>query len=347
VDLEYKRLGKAFLSSIINGARIVVKEETEFDNSYGTIYGHDVVFFLSEEVLGTMSFEDQKLFCDIICSDLNVCRGDIGNEYFRKVIFELTDENDDLFQSSAPYSNKPILTPDNLSIWRPGYIRLFISHRDKHKAEVKHLAEALGAYDISAFVAHDTIQPMTIWQHEILVGLKTMEIMLAFVTDDFSDSVWTNQEIGFALGKDIPVIPLKLESADPPGFISSTQALKGDLKDTASLASDIFRLISQKLRYKEHFKKIIINRFISSSDYKEAEVRFKEMKSEIDTLSDENLLSIVQGFKQNSQLHKCYHLTDYSRLKEFLENRTNKRFLIKGNDIIILNQPKSSEEVSF
>ena len=107
-----------------------------------------------------------------------------------------------------------MVAPDTLSDWAgtDGVIRLFISHRDAYKAAAKELAMSLEEYGISAFVAHDTIQPMTTWQHEILKGLQLMEFMLAFITDDFFESPWTNQEIGYALGNSIPIISLKLEN---------------------------------------------------------------------------------------------------------------------------------------
>jgi hypothetical protein len=61
------------------------------------------------------------------------------------------------------------------------------------------------------------------WQQEIEKGLETMEVMLAFITDDFHDSVWTNQEVGYALGKGVPIIPVKFGRNDPDGFIGSKQ----------------------------------------------------------------------------------------------------------------------------
>lgn len=136
-------------------------------------------------------------------------------------------EDERSVSAPAALNQSMYVDPDKLSIWKRNCLKLFISHRDTHKAEARRLADALEAYGISAFVAHDTIEPMTTWQHEIEKGLQTMEVMLAFVTDDFEKSVWTNQEVGYALGKGAPIIPVKFEHKDPPGFIGSKQALKG------------------------------------------------------------------------------------------------------------------------
>ncbi len=70
-----------------------------------------------------------------------------------------------------------------------------------------------------------------------------MEIMLAFVTDDLHESIWTNQEIGFALGRNIPIVSLKVENKDPDGFIGKQQALKCDYENVEAAAPKIYLLI--------------------------------------------------------------------------------------------------------
>jgi TIR domain len=239
LNLGYEGANFALLREILTSVRIAVKEETSYDNWNGGTYGHDVILFLPPEMMAKIAFPKQKEFCDQIARDLNMCAEAIDNESIRAVVIELFDESDPLFQGATSLIDQPQTNPDTLSIWRPGYIRLFISHRDAKKAEAKQLADALETYGVSAFVAHDTIEPMSTWQREIEKGLETMEIMLAFITDDFHESSWTNQEIGYALGKDIPVIPVKLEGRDPDGFIGATQAVKGRLEQPGACVKKI------------------------------------------------------------------------------------------------------------
>jgi TIR domain len=136
-----------------------------------------------------------------------------------------------------------LVDPDNLSIWRPGLVRLFISHRDSHKRQATSLADALEPLGISSFVAHETIEPTKEWRREIMNGLETMEIMLVFLTDDFQESPWTNQEVGFALGRGIPIVSLKMAIRDPPGFISHEQALRGHIDNPADSAVRLQKLL--------------------------------------------------------------------------------------------------------
>src|SRR5579862_5516118 len=118
--------------------------------------------------------------------------------------------------------------PD-LSIWGKGY-RVFLSH----KAEVKHkaaeLKDAIAPFGATCFVAHADIKPTREWQDEIENALRTMDAFVALLTEKFHKSKWTDQEVGFAIARGVPIIPVKL-GTDPYGFIGKFQALACDWDD--------------------------------------------------------------------------------------------------------------------
>jgi hypothetical protein len=335
LQAEYSHSSRAVLAELIASARIFVVEETDYDNWNGGTFGHDVKLFLPMEVLGKVRIRDQNAVCEEIQKDLNACAAAIENEHIRVVSLELVDENDPEYQRAVPVGQRPQLNPDTLSIWKPGQIRLFVSHRDIHKAAARSLGDALGGFGISAFVAHDTIEPMTTWQNEIVKGLETMEIMLAFVTNDFHESVWTNQEIGYALGRNVPIISLKVEQKDPGGFIGNVQALRGRLESPIASVSDIYKLICQKLGTKKRLQQALVLAFIQSPDFSEAKARFDRLAAAVESLSDDEVAQITSGFKINDQLHNASYLTSrYERLRRFLEQATSKKFQIAGRNIV-------------
>jgi len=103
----------------------------------------------------------------------------------------------------------------------------------KQKVDAHRLKELLKPYKISGWVAHDDIEPTKHWQKEIEKALNSMDIMIAILTDDFHNSVWCQQEIGSALGRQVEIIPLKFKhrnasgkivECDPKGFLSAKQA---------------------------------------------------------------------------------------------------------------------------
>jgi TIR domain-containing protein len=334
LELEYARTDHTRLLEIINTARVEIVEETSYDNWNGGTYGHDVILYLPAEVIGELGFEWQKQLGNTICEDLNKCAGSVNNESFRAVHLELADEADPGYQRAVGLSQQPQTNPDTLSFWKPGHLRLFISHRDKHKAAARELGDALSKYGISAFVAHDTIVPMKTWQHEIEKGLETMEVMLAFVTDDFHESTWTNQEVGYALGKNVPVVSVKFESKSPAGFIGSKQALKGDLEHPDRLAPAIYKLLVESLGQKGRLRLTLITAFCDSPDFNETRDRFNRLAETISTLSDDEVEQIQKAYASNDQLHGAYYLGYYNRLISFMKRCTGKEFAIDGKKLV-------------
>lgn len=128
--------------------------------------------------------------------------------------------------------------------------RLFISHISKDKDKAMRLREALAPYAISGFVAHEDIHPTALWEQEIERALHAMDAMVAVHTVGFSKSFWTQQEIGFALGRGVKVISFKM-GEDPTGFISKRQALPRRNRTAEQIAEEINRLLMEDSRTSE------------------------------------------------------------------------------------------------
>ncbi len=320
IAVEYQTLGNSVADRVVRSAKIYVREEASYDNWNGGMDGHDVILFLPPEVYGEVTLARKHEYENDILEKLRTCSNSVDNEFFSAVRFEDEDENDPEYQNAVSLHDRPQPNPDNLSIWKQGQVRLFISHRDIYKSLANELADGLQEFGISSFVAHDTIQPMTTWQHEIIKGLETMEIMLAFVTDDFRDSVWTNQEIGFALGRNIPIVSLKLQNADPAGFIGNQQALRGNFQSLAASALKIYKLLAEKLGRKDRMQTGLVSAFVQAPSFSDTKIRFDRMKSVITKLSDDELALIVNAFRENDQLYGSVYLTSgYNRLKNFVK----------------------------
>ena len=336
LQIEYGLSENQFLLQIVSSSRAIVREMTSVDNwdFNTTASGHDVLLFLPDSIFEKIKLVNQEKYCQKLCEDLNRCK-DIDGEFFNQVFFKCENENDEEYQQAVSLSDPPQIDPEMLDVWKFGHIRLFISHSAKHKKEVRDLADALEDYGISAFVAHDRIKPMEKWQSEILKGLETMEIMLAFVTDDFHKSVWTNQEIGFALGCNVPILSLKLEETDPKGFIGSEQALNGNLENPAASVPKIYELLWEKLANKNRLQSALITAFIESPKWDKTRIWFDYLDKFVDSLSQEEVASIIDGFEKNSQLNNCYYLTDYNNyMINFLEKTTGRKYIIKRRKII-------------
>lgn len=329
---QYQRNGDAVERNLLANARATVVEHT--DEGWNNEIGHDVWMFLSLDDLERVGIDEQANLAQSICTDLNKLGSSISGEYFNVVHIELEDEADELFQRSIPFGSRRPPDADDLAIWKPGLVRLFISHRDQHKAAANTLSLALEKYGVSCFVAHDNIEANAEWREEILKGLDTMELMLVFLTNDFQESVWTNQEVGFALGKDIPVISLKLEQTDPPGFISNKQAMRGSLYEPQQKLDELYALIAKELGRVERLNSGLVSAFVSSQNFVGAIDRFQRMEKSVDKLTDQQVEQIIEGFRDNDQLHKCGYFTQKrQRLCQFLKKVSGNEYEQIGHEI--------------
>ena len=131
-------------------------------------------------------------------------------------------------------------------IWGEEGFRVFLSHKTDVKKETADLKERLRLFGISCFVAHEDIHPTKAWQDEIENALASMDGFIALMTADFHDSEWTDQEVGFALARGVPLIAVRL-GRDPYGFIGKFQGLSSTW---STAAEDIIKIL---IRYERMF----------------------------------------------------------------------------------------------
>jgi hypothetical protein len=136
-------------------------------------------------------------------------------------------------------AGKPVVpTP---AFWERGCLRLFISHINKHRRFAGRLQSALMNYGITAFVAHKDIAPTKAWENEIIAALETCHALIALMHPTFHASSWTDQEIGYAMGRGVAVCSVMI-GEKPYGFINRYQAFssEGNDEDIPVLAMEIF-----------------------------------------------------------------------------------------------------------
>jgi hypothetical protein len=125
-----------------------------------------------------------------------------------------------------------------------GSVRIFVSHLAERRVEVGQLTRVLRAIGFACFVAHDAIKPSRAWLREIERALRSCDILVAYVTPGFSESDWTDQEVGWALGRELVVIPVSVDGEMPSGFLGTYQAVRRrDHETDQSLAREISRAV--------------------------------------------------------------------------------------------------------
>lgn len=135
-----------------------------------------------------------------------------------------------------------VATPN---FWNPSDARIFLSHVSKIKDKTSHLKDALVGYGMRGFVAHDDIEPTKEWQNEIEAALSTMDALVALLSPGFNESKWCDQEVGVAIGRRVPIVPVKVD-LDPYGLFGKYQAIQGKGKNPTEVAPLIFDALISK-----------------------------------------------------------------------------------------------------
>jgi len=151
------------------------------------------------------------------------------------------------------------------SFWIPGYFKVFISHLASFKKGAAALRAELQAYGISGFVAHDDIKPTREWQAEIVAGLQSMDAFVAILEKGFPTSSWCDQEIGFAVARNVFVIPL-IRDLDPYGFIGKVQGLKVKGKVSKEVAREIYDLLMESSQTRDRMVSAVVAHVARATD---------------------------------------------------------------------------------
>jgi len=157
--------------------------------------------------------------------------------------------------------NKPISSSnkDLERIWGKNQIlKLFISHQHLDKIFATQLKSLLAKYGIAAFVAHQDIEPTFEWQKEIKRALNTMDVFVALLSPNFRTSNWTDQEIGYAVARNVLMIHVR-DGQDPYGFINETQSLSMDISNVDELAEKIVDIICKNPYFENKMKKKLLD----------------------------------------------------------------------------------------
>lgn len=237
----YEQDGNRALQELIVNARPRIQEGWSYDNWNGGTHGHalylDIPEMLFLKVVKTKE-ETQKQ----IREDLNQIHN-VHNEFIDAVFIEIepTEDREWRKDSGLLVIGKRVIPASAAPrIWgSEDFFRLFLSHKAQVKKETAKLKDQLRLFGVSAFVAHEDIHPTKTWQDEIEYALATMDGFVALMTADFHDSEWTDQEVGFAVARNVPMIAVSL-GLNPYGFIGKFQALRGDW---LTAAADIVRLL--------------------------------------------------------------------------------------------------------
>lgn len=262
-------------------------------------------------IAGSLAAEDDWPIIDLTLTQFGLPTNDVWSGTMSGYVIAMTKDADDStiegiadhlgIELSKPKSPHETAAP---SFWKPGMFRLFISHLATKRVSAANLQKALEKYGISAFVAHNDIEPAAEWQTQIELALLTCDGLVAMLHQGFHDSNWTDQEIGFAMGRGVPVFSIRL-GQDPYGFIGKFQAFNGTGKNAAVGAQEIFDALRKHKQTHAQFAEILVTMFERSPNYESAKVQMGYLE-ELQVWSPQFSKRIIKASEENSQIEESW-----------------------------------------
>ena len=187
-------------------------------------------------------------------------------------------------------------------------LKLFISHVSPGKLIASSLAREFEHYNLIPFVAHEEIEPTEIWQDAIEKFLKECDCMLILHTTGYSESIWCNQEAGYALGKSIPHVSVRL-GEDPIGFIGKWQAYTPKKPiNYPFVANKIIKLIRKQASESNAIRSWIISSFQTSGSFDETNDLCDALRGL--KLTELELEVIKLSYMENSQVRGANNIVN-------------------------------------
>lgn len=305
--------GDIDLARIVARARIEVDEAVDHDNWDGGQDGHADRLLLEEDDFHIADGRGPDLRTDI--RDRMNAMTKVPGEFISRVQIALDLDKVPLdWRSETGFLPSPTLLAQSSAdtskrLWGEAPLRVFLSHRAEFKVETKQLKDELARYGVAAFVAHEDIEPTLSWQEEIERALSSAHTLVALLSPGFRTSCWTQQEIGVALGRGIPVFSLKF-GEDPTGFVGRYQAIPAQLGDSMnSCARELAHRFAQERALSVAAVHALVIRWEGVRSYRDA-ARLAHVLSSVDEISDELLNRMVAAFKVNDQIHGASYAKD-------------------------------------
>lgn len=182
-------------------------------------------------------------------------------------------------------------------------LRVFLSYSSKDKKLVGDIKQSLESLGFEVFLAHEDIEPSLEWQEEIIKNLRTCDIFIPIVNENYKKSNWTDQESGFAVALEKLVVPIDVGLV-PYGFIGKYQALKlGD--NIQNSCRKVKSIVRTHHRFKEFLDNNSVKAFVDSTSFNEANRRVEGIEI-LEPFTPSQINEIVKGYLSNDQVRGAF-----------------------------------------
>ncbi|MEK7140946.1 MAG: toll/interleukin-1 receptor domain-containing protein [Patescibacteria group bacterium] len=200
-------------------------------------------------------------------------------------------------------------------------INAFISYASEEKqigGRLKQLLIHYCGYD--TFIAHDDIPGSEVWEKEILHAIRSADFFIPLVSERFKNSSYTDQETGCAVCLNKKIIPIKLETTNPYGFINKYQALQykkdpqDNLLELAITVAHIGLHYQPKTVYYKKSLESLVHALCNSNSFETTNAIIRILSKCNHQFSEDHVAQIMRAMQINSQIIGAFGLPELKRI---------------------------------
>lgn len=239
------------------------------------------------------------------------------HNYVREMLASRPYNDGALIELDDYLHGKPTHNPTE-EPWEGALCHIFISHIAEQKSLAAQIAGSLNWLGYDGFVAHQDIHPGKEWIDVIKAALYSCHALIALLHNGFKESVWCDQEIGIAIGRNVPVIPIRFD-IDPYGFMGSIQAINASTerdKVAPSIASEITRILLGDKRTALSSIEAILSKFENARSFNQANSLSKLLAESAVVLSADQLNRMRIAKETNGQVEQAFTVDENIKILE-------------------------------
>lgn len=105
--------------------------------------------------------------------------------------------------------------------------RVFVSHATEDLEVVQNLLSSVRNLPLTLALAGEEVEPGRA-RRNLEGQLRNSTLVIAMLTDRAADDYWVNQELGYAVAKGLPIIPLVEDQDYVRGYVEGTDGVRYD-----------------------------------------------------------------------------------------------------------------------
>lgn len=131
----------------------------------------------------------------------------------------------------------------------PASFRVFVSHSSLDADWVTRIAGLVRQLGVEPYLFEDDKQPGRLVADKLTAAIGECDAFIAVITLAGGGSTYLNQEVGIAIGRDIPVIPVVERGypTDQLAFLQGIEYVPVDFSDQAQALSDLAGVVHRQV----------------------------------------------------------------------------------------------------